>query len=279
MNENPTVLDWVRARGDKWRAHVAPMEATLRPIDAPLIQALELHAPSRIAEIGCGGGGTSMEILRRAPAGTVVHGLDISPSLIELARGRVRPDDGAVAFEVADMATATPERAYDRLASRFGVMFFHDPRAAFANLSRWLAPGGRLAFAVWGPPAENPWITRVRDAVAEIVPLPEADPEAPGPFRYADPDKLVALLETAGFGGLDVRDWRGALPIGGGLSPGDAASFVLSSFSNFGELLAKAGDDALGEARRSVTAAFSHHQRDGAVHMGACVRIVTGIRP
>ncbi len=277
-SESPSAYDWVAARGEKWRAHVAPMEATLQPVNAPLIRALQLGAPLRIAEVGCGGGSTAIEVLRRAPEGTVVHGLDISPSLIELARSRVRPEERAIVFDVADMARAAPDEPYDRLVSRFGVMFFDDPTAAFANLSRWLAPGGLFAFAVWGPPAENPWAASVRDVVADILPLPEADPEAPGPFRYADVTKLVALLETAGFGRLDVHDWRGALPIGGGLSPEQAAHFTLAAFSNFDELLAMAGDEALEEARRSVTAAFSRHQRDGAVHMDACVRIVTGTR-
>jgi SAM-dependent methyltransferase len=100
-----------------------------------------------------------LEILRRAP-GSVVHGFDLSPALIELARSRKRSDERAFAFEIADMATApAPEEPYDRLFSRFGIMFFDDPLAAFANLVRWLASGGRFAFAVWGPPAENPWMT------------------------------------------------------------------------------------------------------------------------
>lgn len=278
MNENPAASDWVAARGEKWCAQLSGMESMLTPIDEPLLRALQLVSPSRVAEIGCGGGGTTLEILRRAPTGTVVHGFDISPRLVELARGRVRPDERAVVFEVADMATAAPDRPYDRLVSRFGVMFFDDPDAAFANLVRWLEPGGRFAFAVWGPPAENLWMTSVREVVARIIGMPEPDPEAPGPFRYADSEVLLVVLDRAGFDELDVRDWRGALPIGGGLPPAEAARVALSSFSSFGELLAKAGDEALDEARRALTTCFSHHQQDGAVRMDACVRIVTGGR-
>jgi SAM-dependent methyltransferase len=173
MNENPAASDWTAARGEKWRAQLAGMEAMLTPVDEPLIRALNLDAPCRIADIGCGGGGTTLEILRRAPAGSVVHGFDLSPALIELARSCKRSDERAIGFEIADMATATaPEKPYDRLVSRFGIMFFDDPLAAFANLVRWLAPGGRFAFAVWGRPAENPWMTSVRQVVAEIIPLP-----------------------------------------------------------------------------------------------------------
>ena len=89
MNENNTAADWAAARGEKWRAQLAGMEAMLAPVNEPLIRALHLDAAYRIADIGCGGGGTTIEILHRAPAGSVVHGSDISPSLIESARARL----------------------------------------------------------------------------------------------------------------------------------------------------------------------------------------------
>ncbi len=278
MSENLTASDWVADRGAKWRAGLSGMESTLAPVDAPLVDALALDAPSRVADVGCGGGGTTLEILRRAPVGSVVHGFDISPALVDVARARPRPDERDVAFEVADVASVAPERPYDRLASRFGVMFFDDPRAAFANLLRWLRPGGRFAFAVWAHASDNPWFTTVRDAVARVVDLPRATPEAPGPFRYADSDALLSLLDGAGFTELEARDWRASLPIGGERSPAEAASFALSSFSSFGEALARAGDDARREAHRALTERFSTHHRDGAVWMGARVHIVTGAR-
>jgi SAM-dependent methyltransferase len=278
--ENPGAADWAAARGAKWSAQAAGMEAMLEPLNDPLIVALGLDTRCRIVDVGCGGGTTAFEVLRRAPAGSVVHGYDISPEVIGLARGRVLPpDERALAFRVADMATAAPDEPYDRMVSRLGVMFFDDPAAAFANLAGWLAPGGRLAFAVWGPQSENPWMKTVRDVVADVIELPRPDPEAPGPFRYSKPAGLLALLDRAGLGELRVREWRGALRIGGGLPPAEAAHFALAAFSTFGELLAKAGDEALAEARRSLTSRFSQHQVQGAVQLQACVRIVTGARP
>jgi SAM-dependent methyltransferase len=254
------------------------MEAMLAPVDEPMIRALHLDAPCRIADIGCGGGGTTLEILHRAPAGSVVHGFDISPALIEAARARIRSDERTVAFARADVATApAPEQPYDRLVSRFGVMFYDDPPAAFANLVRWLAPGGRFAFAVWGRLADNPWMASVREAQAEVIDMPPLDPEAAGPFRYAGTDKLLILLDRAGFGDLDVRDWRGALPIGGGLPAAEAAQFALASFS-VSDLLAEAGDKAREDVRQSLTARFFRHEQDGAVRMDACVHIFTGAR-
>jgi hypothetical protein len=89
---------------------------------------------------------------------------------------------------------------------------------------------------------------------------------------------LLSLLEQAGAGELDSSDWRGALPIGGELPAAEAARFALASFSSFGELLAKAGDEALNEARQSLTARFSRHEQSTGVRMDACVHIVTGTR-
>jgi SAM-dependent methyltransferase len=279
MTANPASAEWRTTRGEKWLSQLSGMEATLKPLDAPLLEALRLEAPCRIADVGCGGGGTSLELLRRAPAGSVVHGFDISPPLVEVARGRAGPDARGITFEVADVATTVPGQGYDRLASRLGTMFFDDPPAAFANLARWLAPGGRFAFLVWAPPSENPWLTRVREEVARFVDMPQADPSAPGPYRYADVSRLLALLAQAGLGELEARVWRGELPIGGGLAPEAAADFALAAFSNFGELLAQAGDDVLLEARRAVTSLFQGHVHGGAVRLGACAHLVTGARP
>ncbi len=277
MNERPAASDWAGSRGAKWRDRLAGMEAMLAAVDEPLLRALQLDAPLRIADLGCGGGGTTLAIQRRAPLGSVVHGCDISPGLIELARQRIPPAERAIAFELADVATArAPAEPYDRLVSRFGLMFFDDPPAAFANLRQWLSRGGRFAFAVWGPPAENPWIAIVRQVVAEVVDIPPADPEAPGLFRYAGAGKLLALLDRAGFNDLEVVDWRGTLPIGGALTDADAANFALASFSSFSELLAEAGGEALENARQSLTARFSRHRQDDAVRIDACVHIVVG---
>ena len=264
--------DWQGARGEKWLASLAVMEATLQVVDTPLIDALALDAPRRIADVACGGGGTTLAIHRRAPSGSVVHGFDISPALVEAARART----SEVAFDIANIAETAPERPYDRLASRFGVMFFEDPPRAFSNLARWLAPRGRFAFAVWGPIGDNRWMTTVRDTVAELVEVPPIDLHAPGPFRYGDVAELVTLLDHAGFIDLDVRSWTGELPIGGRRPAAEAAAAAIDSLSTFADLLTD--DVALAAARASLTARFVPHERDRAVWMDARVHIVTGTR-
>jgi SAM-dependent methyltransferase len=271
------VADWAAARSDKWRRQLAGLEAMLAPIDEPLIDALALTQSARIADVGCGGGATTIEAWRRAPAGSVAHGLDLSPALIEVARRRHVAPAGSVAFEVADMGTmAPPEPPYDRLISRLGVMFFSEPPAAFANLRRWLVPGGRFAFAVWGPLEDNSWMTATRVSVADVIDLAPIDPSAPGPFRYSDAESFVSLLTRAGFVDVTVTDWRGMVPIGGSLAAPDAAQFALASFSSFAELLSNAGGDAPAKARESLAARFRPYEQEGAVRMPARVHIVAG---
>jgi SAM-dependent methyltransferase len=256
------------------------MEATLAPVDAPLIEALQLRGPCRIADVGTGGGATALAIMRRAPAGSTVDGYDISPALVDAACARIAGGARGIRFRQADMAMAAPpEGAYDRLVSRFGVMFFDDPSAAFTNLVRWLVPGGRFAFAVWGRPADNPWLAQVREAVAEHLVIPPSDPAAPGPFRYADADALVRILAAAGFAELAVQDWRGALPIGGGLPAGEAAGFALASFSSFAELLDGAGASVSAMVREALTRRWSRDHRGDAVRLEARVHLVSGRRP
>ncbi|ACY18282.1 class I SAM-dependent methyltransferase [Haliangium ochraceum] len=279
MSEHPAASDWAAARGEKWRANLPRMEAMLRPVDEPLIRALHLDAPRRIADIGCGGGGTTLELARRAPAGSVVHGFDISPALVDSARERAQREDCAARFELADVGQApAPQQPYERLLSRFGTMFYSDPPAAFGNLLRWLVPGGRFAFAVWGPMEDNPWVASIREVVAEVIELPPMVPDAPGPFRYAGADSLLALLEQAGFAELAVDDWHGTLKLGGGMTASEAAHFALTSFS-IGTALMQAGEQAFADGHRALSERLSQYQRDGAVALQARVHLVTGARP
>lgn len=276
---NPTASDWATTRGEKWRAQLTGMEASLAPVNEPLFRALRLDAPYSIADVGCGGGGTTLELWRHAPAGSVVHGFDIAQTLVEAARARRQPEEQAVTFEVADVAASAPDAPYDRLVSRFGVMFFDDPPAAFTNLLRWLTPGGRFAFAVWGGLRENPWMTAVSEVVSSFLDMPRPDPHGPGPFRYAEAEHLLQLLAGAGFEDLAVKDWRGELPLGGGVPAADAADFALASFGSFGELLAAEGYGVLQAARQALTERFSQHLRGEVVRIPACVHLVIGARP
>ena len=279
MSSHPAVSDWATSRGEKWRDNITGMEVMLKPIDAPLIEALCLDAPYRIADVACGGSGTTIEIYRNAPEGSSVFGFDISQALVESSRKRAIATDCDIAFDVADIGkTGAPEQPFQRLISRFGIMFFDNPSAAFVNLSKWLAPGGRFAFAVWGRATENPWMTNINQAVSTVVDIPLAAPEGPGAFRYGDRTTLLGLLEQSGFADVEIAEWHGKLTMGDARSAADAASFAINSFSSFAEWLNEAGGTAFSDAQKDLTGRFSQSEQDGVVMLDACVLIFSGRR-
>ena len=265
--------DWAQERGKKWAEHLQAMESMLAPVDQPLVEALNLASVQSVADIGCGGGVTTRSIAQHLPDDARVHGYDISPELTSLAEETHR--DSRLGFFCADAQSAVAQApAYDRLSSRFGVMFFAEPTRAFKNLHSWLHPRGRFAFAVWGPPAENPWMMVIRRAVAELVDLPSPEPDAPGPFRYENGAEFSKLLLSCGFENLAVDRWQGDLPMGGGLSADAAARFALSAFG-VGDYLSKDAD-LTERARQNLVAELRAHEVSGRVMMQGTVNIVTG---
>jgi len=254
------------------------MEAMLSDLNPVLIDALDLSRPARIADIGCGGGGTSLAIAAAAPQGSVVHGYDISPDLIAAAQERILSQDGSLDFILADAAQLdAPDLAYDRLVSRFGVMFFDDAPSAFANLLSQLKPGGRFAFAVWGKPQDNPWMTALLAAASDLIEIERPAPDSPGPFRYGDAEQFVSVLNQAGFTDLGVEEWDGSIRLGGGMTSAEAAQFALESFS-IGDQIAAQGPDIAAKARDRLADIYAGHLDDGAVSMPAHVHIVSGGR-
>jgi hypothetical protein len=117
----------------------------------------------------------------------------------------------------------------------------------------------------------------VRDVVAEVVEPPTPAANAPGPFRYANEDSLLRLLQDAGFMSLEVHNWQGSLAVGGGLGAADAASFTLSTFS-VADAVAQADEDSQMCVRQTLTERFSNHLDDGRVWLDAAVHIIAGCR-
>ncbi|MEM1180990.1 MAG: class I SAM-dependent methyltransferase, partial [Acidobacteriota bacterium] len=238
-----------------------------------------LNGALRVADLACGGGGTTRALCRHLPPGSSVDGFDLSPTLLAAARAAsvdLPTDHISPSFHRLDLATASPPVGpYDRLTSRFGLMFFDDPPAAFRNLRRWLAPGGRFAVAVWSLPAENPWANCLREAASRFIDFPERELSDPGPFRYAKVEGFRDLLEAAGFTEVSVSTWRSTIPYGGGLPAPEASRFALRAFS-LGQALVDAGPHAAEEVERNLTATLREHERGGRVELGASVHIVTG---
>jgi SAM-dependent methyltransferase len=168
--------------------------------------ALERGA-ERVLDVGCGVGATTVAIARRLGDGATVTGVDISAPMVEAAKERVAFDDHPPRFLLADAATHSFEDGeFDLLVSRFGVMFFDHPVAAFARLREAIAPGGGLRFVCWRSPEENPFLTTGAQATAHLLPeVPPREPGAPGPFAFAEKARLDEILSGAGWGGIEVE--------------------------------------------------------------------------
>ncbi|MBR0551256.1 class I SAM-dependent methyltransferase [Stakelama marina] len=275
MGETPSSSDWAGERGEKWRDQLDGLEAMLEPVNAPLIAALRPEGAMRIADIACGGGATTRAIAEHCGTGAQVFGFDISPALVEAARERSADMDRPPLFDVADSSALQVERPFDRVVSRFGTMFFADPPAAFRNIAALVAPQGRFSFAVWGPPQDNAWMATVREAVTRFVEVPAPEPDAPGPFRYADPTPLIAMLREAGLHDVTVEDWRNEIALGGGLPAAKAADFALASMS-VGQLIEEADEAAAAKAREALVERFAAAETTGGVTLPARVHIISG---
>ena len=206
---------WNSPAGRKWIDNERMLDVVLAEIDARLVARADPRPGERVVEIGCGTGATTRALAERVGQGGRVLAVDVSEPL--LARARERTAGLPVDLALDDAQThAFPPGAADLAASRFGVMFFDDPAAAFRNLRGALRSGGRLCFAAWGPLAGNPWFAIPRDAaVARLGQPAPQPPTAPGPLAFADRDHVAGLLDAAGFADVAVEAesvdlvWRG----------------------------------------------------------------------
>ncbi len=271
--------EWAGAMGDRWLAHLSQFEGMISPIGQALISRAAFRPGERVIDIGCGAGGTSLAIAQQvAPRGAVL-GVDISPQLIEAAEKRQRTQNVTnVSFRCADAATVSLQAPpFDRLFSRFGLMFFPDARAAFANLHTLLREGGRADFCVWAAARENPWVTQVMAIIGQYVDLPAPVPRSPGPFALDDPDYVRELLEQAGFKPRSIDTWQGEQPVAGpGASPEAATDFVLDAMS-FGELLEESGPEVLAKVKMKLTELFARNHSSAGVLMSGKANLVSAI--
>lgn len=199
---------WNAAAGETWVAFQDQLDRQIGPLGARAIRALDPKPGERLVDLGCGCGQTTLQLAERVRPGGQVLGLDLSHPMLTVARRRaVAAGLHGVQFIQADAQTHAFEPArLDSAYSRFGVMFFSDPVAAFTNIRRGVRPEGRLAFVCWRSLAENEWMSvPLRAGLQHLAPAPPQDPNAPGPFAFADPERVQRILADAGFGRIVIE--------------------------------------------------------------------------
>ena len=199
---------WNATAGETWARFQEALDHQIEPLGLAAMDVLNPRAGEHIIDIGCGCGQTSLVLAARVGHMGSVMGVDISKPMLEVAINRPRPaSDLRVAFRQLDAQTGDLGHGiFDAAFSRFGVMFFSDPVAAFANIRGSLKPGGRLVFVCWRPLRENPWMQAPLQAALPLIPpVAPPDPTAPGPFAFADASRLRTILAEAGFGNVSIK--------------------------------------------------------------------------
>lgn len=202
---------WRGETGGAWVRRQADLDRTMAAVTTLLLDRARLAPGSRVLDVGCGAGDTTLAAARAIGPEGHVTGQDVAAQLLALAQARAEAAGLAnVSLVEGDAQTdRAPGGPFDAMISRFGVMFFVDPVAAFANIGGQLRTGGQLTFAAWAAAAENPWFALPASVAAlRLGPPPPADPDAPGPTAFRDPARVTGLLARAGLrdAEAEVRD-------------------------------------------------------------------------
>jgi len=269
---------WNGIDGEYWTREQDRLDRTLAPVMEPLLAFAAPYAGSTVMDVGCGCGSTTIELARAVgPSGRVL-GIDISEPMLALAVERLRdfPNATCLLGDAAELPLR--DLGAELIVSRFGVMFFGDPVAAFTNLRTGLAPGGRLRFACWRPINDNPWLQIPLHAVYEHTPrLPRPDPEEPGPFAFSDTSRVTRILTAAGFTepSFTPLDVQMDLAAGGTL---EDAVIQSSAMGPAKRALADQPEDIRAAAIESIRRALTPYGSAGGVNLPGAIWLVAADR-
>jgi SAM-dependent methyltransferase len=272
------VTYWNATAGNTWAALQKRLDAQIGPLGDKALERLAPAEGEQVLDVGCGCATTTLALARRVGPSGKVTAVDISRPMLEIARRSAQEDHlDSIKFIEADAQTYSFQvGSYDAMFSRFGVMFFIDPVAAFKNLLSALKPGsGRLAFVCWRKLAENQWMAApLAAAMQHLPPQPPPDPPAPGPFAFADPERLKGILSQAGFAEIAVTPHDQQVELGM-LDQAVEHSVRVGALSR----LLNENPDAVDPVVETLRDTLGQFVRDGVVRMGAGVWIVSARRP
>ncbi len=268
------VADWNGSVGERWAADQERTDKLVRPYGDAAIAAARIQPGEAVLDVGCGCGDTSLTVADMVGAQGRVVGVDISAPMLEVAHRRA---DGManVSFLEADASTAALPGPFDLLISRFGVMFFDDPTAAFTHLRGALRPSGRLAFVCWRTAADNPWAALPAQAARKAagITAPPADPHAPGPFAFGDGERLKGILREAGFADVSLESFEAPMYLG---SSARSAAEGATRIGPASRVALDAGPQHLPAILDAIEVALGPHAAaDGAIYLPGRTWIAT----
>jgi len=264
---------WNEAGGRTWVEMQPVLDGMLAPLVAPLMEEAFPGEGGRALDIGCGAGATTLAMARRLGPTGLCLGVDISGPLVAAARARAAAEGlSSAAFVQADAQTHDFEPDhFDAVISRFGVMFFDDPAAAFANIRRAARRSAKLSFVAWRSPAENPFMTTAARAAAPFLPhIPAPDPGAPGQFAFADRDRVQRILDASGWKDVDIRP----IDVPSSVEENDLLAYV-TRLGPVGLVLQDVDEPTRARTVEAVRAAFDPYVQNGAARFAAACWLVS----
>ena len=265
---------WNGAKGRVWVEAQAVLDRMFAPLQDALVQGIPVGSGSRVLDVGCGTGGTTLAVARRLGAGGACTGIDISEPMLAAARARAERDGAPADFIRADAQTYAFEPArFDTILSRIGVMFFADPVRAFANLRRAAKDDAALRFVAWRSPEENAFMTTAERAAAPLLPdivLRRAGPApAAGQFAFADRRRVRRILAESGWAGIDIRPVDLACSF-----PESELVTCLTRLGPLGEILHEVDAPTRAQVIETVRAAFDPYVHGAEVRFAAACWLV-----
>lgn len=266
------IAGWDGSEGDAWTEHEDFYNDASKLMTPRLIAAAALRPNDRVLDVGCGCGQTTRLAAAAAPQGRAT-GMDLSSRMLHRARERAAEEGIANATFIQGDAQvfAFEPASFDIAISRFGVMFFDDPGAAFANIGRAVAKGGRLAMLVWREFQRNDWVKTLVEVFAAGREMPAPPPDVPSPFALADPARTERILTDAGFGTVSLE------PLDEGMWFGPDVAAAYASVNNLSVaqgLLAGLEGDAREQALKRAWAALEERERPDGVWFGAAAWLI-----
>lgn len=273
-------IEWQGPVGRVWAEQWQRTDRSFAPMTAELLALIAQRPGRAVVDIGCGAGELSLAIAGARPDAQV-RGIDLSPDLVAVARERSAGLTNC-AFAVADAAQWQPDRTYpgfaapDLYVSRHGVMFFANSVAAFAHLGALAVSGAGLCFSCFRSPRENPWAS----GVAALLPggAPPAQPNVPGPFAFADAERVRGLLSAAGWSDVSFVAADFSYVVGAGPDPVADAVDYLSRIGPAARALRELPDTARTTFRERLHGFAGEHVVAGEVRFPAAAWLVSARR-
>ena len=255
---------WSGSGGYVWVDKQSEMDIMLNPLGTRAISKLDLSGVTKIIDIGCGCGATTLEIAQQLESGEII-GVDISEPMLDKATQNASDQSlSNASFQVLDVQVDDMPSDYEIAFSRFGVMFFEDPYQAFSNINNSLKENGLLCFVCWQNPSLNPWQSLSIQVIKEFLDLPSPPAKSPGPFAFEDKNYIKDILDQSNFKDIEIDDNQEDIVMFSGKSIEEACEDYLTINPVVTEMLKNSKEELKDEILQALILKFSEfHNGDG----------------